>query len=214
MHGEVRHKAKDYREPEKPRFPHGCFRGRRGVIRLWDEASDEGRGGKCQHREQDVAAGNDGVLVGEPESKGKEEAQDERKRRPAQQHENADGSECAGDPVHADVADVEAGEHPEQRVPQSRRSFIANGVQHEMPERLIASQKPGLRFVGPGLVPRDAQRDDHGISGQHRALDPSPAALFGADRHARIIAFWEKERDWGIPAGVLPAGPCIQDLRR
>ena len=102
-------RPKDYREPEKPRFPHGCFRGRRGVIRLWDEASDEGRGGKCQHREQDVAAGNDGVLVGEPESKGKEEAQDERKRRPAQQHENADGSECAGDPVHADVADVEAG---------------------------------------------------------------------------------------------------------
>ncbi|HUB18717.1 MAG TPA: hypothetical protein VL990_08785 [Acidobacteriaceae bacterium] len=140
--------------------------------------------GEGEDREEDVAARDHRILIGEPESEREKDFEDERKRRPAQENIDARQGDEPGGPAHAGVAEVKARQDPEKGVPQARGAFIADSVQHEVPETRIARQQPGLGLIGPGLVVCDADGDERCVSGEDGQLNPLPEL-----RGARLALF-------------------------
>ena len=67
---------------------------------------------------------------------------------------------------------MHARQDPKKAVPQSRRAFVADGVEQHVPEALVAGQQPRLRLVGPWFVEGDRDSNQGGVSDEDRQLHP------------------------------------------
>src|SRR5579872_7298252 len=113
---------------------------------LLGAAPQNGGDGKGHDGVEHVAARDYGILIRQPEAERQQRAQDERKRRVAQENVNAGGGDDAGCPVHSGNAEVEAREDPEEAVPQAGGALVADLMKHEVPPAVVAGHEIGLGF--------------------------------------------------------------------
>ena len=81
-------------------------------------------------------------------------------------------------------------------------------VEHHVPEALVACQQPGLPFIRPGLVPRNAHGDNTEISGERGELHALPNP--GSPRQPEFVgwrALLDNDRTSDFELGAELVGP-------
>jgi hypothetical protein len=139
---------------------------------------------KTERRKKNVAAGHDGILIGEIKGEGKNGSQIEREGRQAEKNIDACGRDDGGDPAEDEIGKVKVSGYPEDQIPERGMTLIAKVVQQKLWEAEIAGEKPGLCFIVPRLMPGNREREHDEIGQPYSEITALPT------QHDRKSSRW------------------------